>query len=246
MIKIFPAIDIINGQCVRLTEGKLSEQTKYTISPLEMAIKYQKAGAKFLHIVDLDAALNQGSNLDIITIICKNTDLEIQVGGGIKSAEQIKSLLNIGVKQVIIGSMAVKNKSLVKSWIKTFGNDRIIIGADTINGHIAINGWKKISNDRIEDFISSYSNIREMGLSPKSETFTFLVTEISRDGKLQGADLDLYKKLQHKFPNIKFIVSGGVSSMEEIQKFNSLNMYAVIVGKAIYEDRIAISKLFKL
>jgi phosphoribosylformimino-5-aminoimidazole carboxamide ribotide isomerase len=235
MSRIFPAIDIMNGLCVRLTEGREEAQTKYDVSPLEMAKRYEASGAKYLHIVDLDAALNKGNNYNLVKQIVKNTSLKIELGGGIRSTNQVDEILDLGVSQIIIGSTAVKNPNLVKEWIVDFGPQKIVIGADTKDGKIAINGWKELSALTLYEFISNFS---------EASAQKFLCTDITKDGKLQGSAVELYSDLQKWFPKLDFIASGGVSTLEEVNELRRMKMYGIIVGKAIYEGAINLEKLF--
>ena len=237
MTKIYPAIDIINGACVRLTEGKEALQTNYHVSPLEMARLYQDAGAKYVHIVDLDAALGNGNNQDIIKEIIIETDLKIQLGGGIRSHKQIESLLQLGVERIIIGSHAVKQKAETKQWIKNFGSNTIVIGADVSQGQIVIDGWKHKTTESIIEFVQEYVG---------SGAQNFLCTDISKDGKLEGASKDLYVQLMTQFPKAGFLVSGGIHTLSEIQEYINMDMEGIIIGKAIYEGKMAIHEIQSL
>ncbi len=235
MTKIFPAIDIMNGHCVRLTEGLEESQKRYDSSPLEMAIRYEEYGAENVHIVDLDAAFNKGNNYDVVREIIECTSLNIEIGGGIRTTSQVDELLSLGVSQVIVGSTAVKKPDVVKNWIHTFGADSIVIGADTKDGKIAINGWKDVSDVSLVSFIQDYA---------VASAQKFLCTDISKDGKMQGSSRSLYKELQVSFPTLDFLASGGVSSLQEIKELKAMNMYGIIVGKAIYEGIIPLENLF--
>lgn len=234
---ILPAIDIINGRCVRLTEGDPNRQKSYEVSPIMMAEIYEKAGATHLHIVDLDAALSQGNNIEAISEIITNTNLKIEIGGGIKSKSQVEKWLDLGAWRVIIGSAAVKNSAEVKSWIADFGSDKIVIGADTKDDQIMVQGWQATSKLKLEDFVDDYV---------KSGAQTFLCTDISKDGKLQGSAIQLYRKLMKDFPQTDFIASGGVSTLNEIGILQKMEVGGIIVGKAIFESAINLEKLFKL
>ena len=237
MTHIFPAIDIMNGSCVRLVEGQHDSQKDYGIKPIDMAMKYQDLGATHLHIVDLDAAFGKGNNYALVQEIVENTHLKIELGGGIRTTHQAKQILDLGVSQLIIGSTAVKNPDLVKQWISDFGTEQIVVGADSLNGRIAINGWEELSEITLDDFIIDYQ---------RASATKFLCTDISKDGKLQGSAIDLYKRLQMKFPEVKFLASGGVTTLEEIEELKEMEMYGIIVGKAIYENAIDLEKLFVL
>ena len=237
MTQIFPAIDIMNGSCVRLVEGQHDSRKDYGIKPLEMAMKYQDLGAKNLHIVDLDAAFGKGNNYTQISEIVSKTTLNIELGGGIRTTDQAKQTLDLGVSQLIIGSAAVKNPDLVKKWISDFGAERIVVGADSLDGRIAINGWEKLSDVTLDEFIVDYQ---------EASAVKFLCTDISKDGKLQGSAIDLYQRLQSDFPKAKFLASGGVTTLAEIEELVAMDMYGIIVGKAIYEGAIDLEKLFAI
>ena len=244
MTNIFPAIDIINVQCVRLTEGKPALKKVYEKTPLEMAKVFANSGAEYLHIVDLDSALNQGNNSAVIKEVIEESSLKIQVGGGIKTEKQIRELLDLGVKQVVIGSLAVKNKSLVGEWLQIFGLDKIVIAADIDNGNISINGWKNRSDETLFDFIKNYQDLVKESIPNAIQSIRFLCTDISKDGRLEGTAMDLYKEISTKIPDVSIIASGGITSLNEIQQIKDLGMYGMIIGKAIYENRISLSKIF--
>ena len=237
MITIIPAIDLIDGRCVRLTKGDYTTEKIYDQNPVKMAESFQKAGATHLHLVDLDAARGLiDKNLDTISSIIRNTDLIIEVGGGIRSIDQIKNLLALGATKVIIGSMAQKDKKLVTSWIKEVGPGHIIIGADVSKGYISIDGWQKESEDKVEDFIQYYLKVG---------VIDFLCTDVAKDGMLEGPSIELYRSLMNKFPTINIIASGGVSGFNDVLVLNELGMKEVIVGKAIYENRINLEEAIK-
>lgn len=234
MIRI-PAIDLINGTCVRLTKGEFDKTTRYNLDPIELALKYQKAGATHLHIVDLDAARGVGNNKRLIIEILQQTDLKIQTGGGIKSREQVDDFLNNGIHAVIIGSAALKEREEVKKWVRAYGKERIIIGADVRNNKIAIDGWLSTSEEDITEFILDY---KQAGAD------TFLCTDIQKDGTLSGTSNVLYKKLKSKFPDIKLIASGGVANMNDLTLLEEMDIHSCVIGKALFEKRIDLNKLF--
>ena len=234
MIRI-PAIDLINGTCVRLTKGEFDQSTMYNTDPVEIAKKYEKAGAKKIHIVDLDAARGMRSNKEIIYRIAKETNLDVQTGGGIKSKDQIESFLENGIKAVIIGSKAVTDRDEVKSWINHYGANTIIIGADVRHRKIAIDGWLSTSEEDISDFILDYTI---------SGAKTFLCTDIQKDGMLGGTSNSLYKLLRIKFPDVRLIASGGVASIKDLELLEEMGIYACVIGKALFEKRIALNRLF--
>ena len=244
MTNIFAAIDIINGQCVRLTEGNPTLKNVYERTPLEMAKVFANSGAEWLHIVDLDSALNQGNNSETIKEIIEESSLKIQVGGGLKTEKQIRELLDLGVKQIVIGSMAVKNKALVGDWLQVFGLDKIVIAADIDNGNISINGWKDRSDESLFDFIKNYQDLVKESVPNAIQQIRFLCTDIAKDGRLEGTAMDLYKEISAKVPDVSIIASGGITSLDEIQQIKDLGMYGMIIGKAIYENRISVSKIF--
>jgi len=237
-MRILPAIDLIDGQCVRLTRGDYDTKKVYHKNPVEMAKQFEDAGMKNLHIVDLDGAKEQyPKNLKIVEEITNKTDLIIEFGGGVKSEEALKDVFQAGVDQVIVGSLAVKNPDRVQNWLSEFGSDRFVIGADVDGGKIAINGWQEKSDQGITAFISNYVNY---GAS------YFLCTDISKDGMLEGSAINLYKEIISDFNEIKLIASGGVSTIDEIEILNSIGCDAVIVGKALYEGHIELSELAEL
>ncbi len=235
MIRI-PAIDIINGTCVRLTKGEFDQSTMYNTDPVEIAKKYEKAGAKKIHIVDLDAARGIRTNKEIIFRIAEETGLQVQAGGGIKSKEHIDLFFEKGVKAVIIGSKAVKDRIEVKSWISNYGGGKIIIGADVRNRKIAIDGWLSTSEEDISDFILDYMI---------SGATTFLCTDIQKDGMLEGTSNTLYNLLRNKFPKLNLIASGGVASVRDLELLDEMGMYGCVIGKALFENRIDLNRLFK-
>ena len=237
-MRIIPAIDIIDGKCVRLTQGDYAQKKIYDDNPLEVAKRFEDAGLKSLHLVDLDGAkAGKVMNWEVIESISSNTNLMVDFGGGIKTEEEINRLFQLGVKQVNLGSIAVKSPDLVDSWIKKFGADKIILSADVKNEMIAISGWQVESSISIFDFIKDYvqKGIRHI-----------TCTDISTDGMLQGPNVQLYKKLLSRFPEIKLIASGGVSKVKDLEDLRKAEVAGVIVGKAIYEGKIEIGNLGKL
>jgi phosphoribosylformimino-5-aminoimidazole carboxamide ribotide isomerase len=234
-MKIIPAIDLINGQCVRLTKGDYSQRTNYDFSPLELAKKYEKLGFKFLHLVDLDGA-KEGKVVNINTLqqICAETNLQVDFGGGIKTEDDLNAVFEAGAKQVTIGSLAVKNKILFKEWIKKYGAEKFILGADVHGTKISTDAWRETSSIDLFDFIAEY---HEIGIN------TILCTDISKDGMLQGPSVDLYENIIQKFPSIDLIASGGVSCMKDLEELQAKNIPSVVIGKAIYENKIALTEL---
>lgn len=235
MIKLIPAIDIIDGECVRLTMGDYSQKKTYSTSPLDIARQFEEAGITYLHVVDLDGAkAGKIINLGVVKEIVENTGLKVDFGGGVKKKEDIEELLNIGVDKINIGSLAVKDKPLVFQWIQEFGAEKIILSADSRDGKVSVNGWKTDSGIDLIDFIGDYV---EAGIKYVT------CTDIHVDGMLTGPSVELYRQLAEKFPTIDLIASGGVSKMGDIHVLNALGIYGVITGKAIYEGKIEMEEL---
>ena len=235
MIEIIPAIDIIDGKCVRLSQGDYGQKTVYSTTPLEMARLYAEHGVKRLHLVDLDGAkASHPCNLTSLREIASEKLLAIEWGGGIKSREHLNEVFKAGADYAIIGSLAVKQPELMEEWLKEFGGEKIILGADLRDGKVSVNGWLEDSELTIDDIISRFI---PFGLKEA------IVTDISKDGMLAGPNVELYKGLQNRFPEITFTVSGGISGIDDIRSLNSLGLPRVIVGKAIYENRISLSDL---
>jgi len=236
-MKIIPAIDIIDGKCVRLEQGVYSAKTIYNENPLEVAKQFEDSGIKHLHLVDLDGA-KQGEiiNWKVLENIANNTNLIIDFGGGIKTEKDVRTVLNSGANQLTAGSIAVKNSNRVKEWIKLFGTEKIILGADVKNEMIAISGWQETSELNLFDFLEDYSNA---GIKYS------ICTDISKDGMLVGSSIDLYKKIAVKFPELNLVASGGVTSIEEVKELSEMGMYGAIIGKAIYENKISLKELEK-
>ena len=235
MIQIIPAIDIIDGKCVRLTQGDYSRKTVYNEDPVEIAKMFEDYGIKRLHTVDLDGAKSSHViNYKTIERIATATNLTIDFGGGIKSNSDIEIAFSSGAKLVTIGSIAVKRPELMIEWISNYGCERLILGADVKNGLISINGWKEEGNDKLMPFIEKYI---EHGIN------NVLCTDIARDGMLKGPSTDMYKKIMISFPTLNLIASGGVSSVEDIYELNNAGIPSVVFGKAIYEGRITMKEL---
>ncbi|MCR4770212.1 MAG: 1-(5-phosphoribosyl)-5-[(5-phosphoribosylamino)methylideneamino]imidazole-4-carboxamide isomerase [Bacteroidaceae bacterium] len=235
MIEIIPAIDLIDGKCVRLTKGDYNQKKVYNDNPLEVAKQYEDAGVKRLHLVDLDGARSKHVvNIKTVEAIASQTKLVIDFGGGVKTDDDIKKVFNAGAAMITAGSIAVTNKEQTLNWIKTFGADRIILGADVKNGYISINGWKEEGQDLLLPFIKYYT---EQGIT------NVLCTDISKDGMLQGPAVELYKEILKEHPTLNLIASGGVSSMQDIYDLDKANVKQVVVGKAIYEGRITLEDI---
>lgn len=237
-MRIIPAIDLIDGKCVRLTQGDYAQKKIYNENPVEVAKSFEDAGLEYLHLVDLDGA-KAGSvvNWKVVEAITSQTKLHVDFGGGIKTDEEIQRLFDLGVEQVNLGSIAVKDPARVRAWIKKFGSEKIILSADIKDGMIAIHGWQENSTLTIEHFVQDFI---ERGI----EYVT--CTDISTDGMLTGPNLELYKNLLIRFPQLSLIASGGVSGKEDLIKLRNIGVDGVIVGKAIYEGRIQMNELAEI
>lgn len=237
MIEIIPAIDLIDGKCVRLTQGDYSQKTIYNENPLEVAKQFEDIGIKRLHLVDLDGAKKgEVVNLKVLENIASQTKLVIDFGGGIKNNTSIENVFNAGATLATIGSLAVKQPEVLFSWVKKYGAGKIMLGADVKNEKIAIGGWLETTDINIYDFlkINFLSGIKNI-----------FCTDISKDGLLQGPSVELYKKIMEEIPELKLIASGGVSDMKDVSELEKIGCGGVIIGKAIYEGRITIDELKK-
>ena len=234
-MRIIPAIDIIEGKCVRLSNGDFSTKKIYNENPVEVAKQFEDNGIEYLHLVDLDGAKSQQIvNYKILELISSNTNLKIDFGGGLKSDEDLRIAFNSGANQITGGSIAVKNPDIFIQWLNQFGKDKIILGADVIDNKIAITGWQEKSKHNLMSFIEKYviSGIEYV-----------VCTDISKDGMLQGPAFDLYKKILSQVDNIKLIASGGISKIEELPILEEIGCEGVIIGKAIYENKITLKQL---
>lgn len=237
MIEIIPAIDIIDGKCVRLTQGDYDTKKVYNEDPVEVAKMFEGAGVRRLHTVDLDGAKSQHIiNYKTIEKIAEHTSLVIDFGGGIKTDEDIDIAFASGATMVTVGSIAVKNPTLFSSWLDRYGASKIILGADVKNGLISINGWKEEGDNKLMPFLKGYTD--------KGVT-NVLCTDISKDGMLQGPAIELYKEIMAEHPNMHLIASGGVSCIEDIEALDKAGIPAVVFGKAIYEGKIKMEELAK-
>ncbi len=233
--QIIPAIDIIGGQCVRLTQGDYGQKKVYNEDPLEVAKAFEGAGIKRLHLVDLDGAKEKRIvNQKVLEKIAKGTNLHIDFGGGVQSDEMIDIAFSSGAKQITAGSIAVKNPELVVSWFEKYGADKIILGADAKNEQIAVSGWQENSNLSIYDFLNDYVQ--------KGAQY-IISTDVAKDGLLQGPSFDLYANIQQQQPTLHIIASGGVSCLEDLNQLRDMHLFGVIVGKAFYEGKITLEKL---
>jgi len=235
-IEIIPAIDIINGQCVRLTKGDYAQKTVYNDSPIEVAQHFESLGFHRLHVVDLDGAKSKHiCNAPALNGITRQTNLEVDFGGGIKTDEDIEEAFDSGAAMVTVGSIAVTQPDLFIGWLEKYGASRMILGADVRNGKISINGWKEDSTEDLLPFLKKYIDAGVKNV---------LCTEISRDGTLQGPDIDLYKCVMDTYPDLHLIASGGVSCTDDIRALDEADIPAVVFGKAYYEGRINVKELF--
>lgn len=236
-MRIIPAIDIIEGKCVRLTQGDYGQKTIYNEDPLEVAKEFEGAGLKYLHLVDLDGAKAKHIvNWKVLEKLANQTSLNIDFGGGIKSDKDIQIAFECGAKQVTGGSIAAQNRELFLLWLSQYGAQKLILGADAKDGKIAVSGWQEDTNLQAIDFIREY---QQAGIE------YVICTDIAKDGMLQGPSLDLYKKILEECQGIKLIASGGVSNMKDVEQLAELGMEGCIIGKAIYENKITIKELSK-
>jgi len=237
MIEVIPAIDIIDGKCVRLSQGDFETKKVYSESPLETARQFEAAGITRLHMVDLDGA-RQGKliNLASLSDVASNTNLKLDFGGGIKTKEDVLSVLNAGAGMINIGSIAVKQPALVSAWIEEFGSEKILLGADVRDEKIVTQGWQVSTDIGILKFIEDFvrRGIKQI-----------FCTDVAKDGLLEGTSIDLYKKILGKFPGLHLIASGGVTSINEIEALKAIGCAGVIIGKALYEGRIKLGDLKK-
>ena len=236
-IELIPAIDIINGQCVRLTKGDYDQKTVYG-KPLDMALEFERIGYQRLHVVDLDGAKSKHIvNDDVLKAITSETSLTVDFGGGIKTDEDLEKAFAAGASMVTVGSIAVTKPDLFMGWLEKYGAERMILGADVRHGKISINGWKEDSAEDLLPFLRKYidAGVRNV-----------LCTEISKDGTLSGPAIDLYQSVMDAYPELHLIASGGVSSIDDIKALDAAGIPAVVFGKAIYEGRIDLQELVSL
>ena len=241
-MRIIPAIDIINGKCVRLSKGDYSTKIIYNENPLEVAKMFENHGINYLHLVDLDGAkASHIVNYKVLEIIAAKTNLSIDFGGGLKSDEDLRIAFESGANQITGGSIAVKNSAVFKSWLQKFGADKIILGADANNEKVAVGGWLEESDEELIPFIQNY--VKE-GIS------YVICTDISKDGMLQGPSFELYQKILNEInvtssevEKIKLIASGGISTFSELPKLAAMGCEGTIIGKAIYENKISMKEI---
>ncbi|MCH2197803.1 MAG: 1-(5-phosphoribosyl)-5-[(5-phosphoribosylamino)methylideneamino] imidazole-4-carboxamide isomerase [Flavobacteriales bacterium] len=235
-MKIIPAIDIMNGQCVRLTQGDFGRKTSYSVSPEDRAHELYQAGFRDLHVVDLDAARTGVlSNIEMLPVMAR-IGLAIDFGGGIRDVASAKRVLSTGVSAITLGSVLIKDTEAARGLLATIPSDQLIIGADVQDGMIAVSGWTETSSMDVFSFLSEkrFSSVR-----------TVICTDITQDGTLAGANVDLYNDLQKAFPSKRFIASGGVGSLEDIEALRAIDCYGVIVGKALFEGKVQPNQLIE-
>jgi phosphoribosylformimino-5-aminoimidazole carboxamide ribotide isomerase len=237
-MQIIPAIDIIDGKCVRLTQGDYSQKKIYNQQPLEVAKQFEDAGLSRLHLVDLDGAkAGAVKNWKVLESIAGKTKLIIDFGGGIKTEQDLSVVFECGAALATIGSLAVKNEMLFTEWLGKFGPEKFLLGADVKEEKIAVNGWLETTDIWIYDFIQKYmeKGVRQL-----------FCTDVSKDGLLEGPSITLYKNITGKFPELHFIASGGVSNVKDLDELENIGCSGVIVGKAIYENRVSLTDLTKI
>ncbi|GAB3732433.1 1-(5-phosphoribosyl)-5-[(5-phosphoribosylamino)methylideneamino]imidazole-4-carboxamide isomerase [Spirosoma lituiforme] len=235
---IIPAIDLIDGKAVRLTQGDYNQKKEYNARPLEVAQQFEGAGLTRLHLVDLDGAKEKRViNWKVLELITSKTSLHVDFGGGVQSDEDLRVVFECGAKQVTGGSIAVKNPDQMERWLSRLGSEKIILGADAKNEKIAVSGWEEGTDVWIYDFLENWV---DKGIQ------YVISTDVAKDGLLQGPSFDLYRNMQDQFPNLNIIASGGVSNMVDIETLADMNIFGVIVGKAIYEGRVTLKELQKI
>ncbi len=235
---IIPAIDLIDGKAVRLTQGDYSQKKEYNARPLEVAQQFEDAGLTRLHLVDLDGAKEKRViNWKVLELIATKTKLHIDFGGGVQSDEDLRMVFECGAKQVTGGSIAVKKPNVFERWLSQYGSEAIILGADAKNEKIAVSGWEEGTDIWVYDFVNNYVD--------KGITYV-ISTDVAKDGLLQGPSFELYRNLQDQSPKLNIIASGGVANMADIETLADMGLFGVIVGKAIYEGRVTLKDLMAL
>ena len=234
-MRIIPAIDIIDGKCVRLSKGDYDTKKIYNEHPLEVAKEFEASGIKYLHLVDLDGAKSKHIvNHKVLEKIASQTSLHIDFGGGLKTDDDLRIAFESGATQITGGSIAVKNTETFTRWIETYGSNKIILGADAIDEKVAVSGWQEESKEELLPFIQAY---QEKGIQ------YVICTDISKDGMLEGPSFDLYQKILKATNGLKLIASGGISTFDELPRLAKMGCEGVIIGKAIYENRISLKQL---
>lgn len=235
MVEIIPAIDIIEGRCVRLSQGDYDQRKVYDASPVDMAKRYADCGVKRIHVVDLDGAKSSSpKNLKTLERMAVGAAVEIEWGGGLKSEEALRAIFDYGATYAIVGSVAAQQRELFAEWLQMFGGERMILGADVRNGKVSVNGWLEDLALSIEELIDVFL---PYGLNQ------VICTDITKDGMLKGPSFELYTDLQSRYEQVDFTVSGGIASMADIERAEELHLRRVIVGKAIYENRITLKEI---
>jgi phosphoribosylformimino-5-aminoimidazole carboxamide ribotide isomerase len=235
MVEIIPAIDIIEGRCVRLSQGDYAQRKVYDASPVDMAKRYADCGVKRIHVVDLDGAKSASpQNLKTLERMAVGAAVEIEWGGGLKSEEALRAIFDYGATYAIVGSVAAQRRELFAEWLQMFGGERMILGADVRNGKVSVNGWLEDLAISIEELIDGFL---PYGLNQ------VICTDITKDGMLEGPSFGLYTDLQSRYESVDFTVSGGIASMADIERAEELKLRKVIVGKAIYENRITLKEI---
>jgi phosphoribosylformimino-5-aminoimidazole carboxamide ribotide isomerase len=235
MIQVIPAIDIIEGKCVRLSKGDFNSKKVYNEDPVEVAQQFEDAGISRLHVVDLDGAkTGTVNNLKVLEAIANSTKLIIDFGGGINKTDDVNSAFSAGASMISIGSVAVKNKDLLLEWVKHFGAAKFLLGADVMNNNIVIKGWTEATTIDVHEFITSYT---QEGIT------NIFCTDVSKDGMLEGTSMDLYKDIIRRNKRVHLIASGGVTSLQDVEQLNAIGCTGVIIGKAIYEGFITLEEL---
>ena len=235
MIRIIPAIDLIEGRCVRLSQGDYAQKKVYDGDPADLAARYADCGVERIHLVDLDGAkAGTPRNLRTLERIATRVNVELEWGGGLSSEQALREAFDAGATQAIVGSRAAREPERFRAWLQAFGGGRVLLGADVRNGRIAVSGWLEETALRIENLVASFvpDGLQEC-----------IVTDISRDGMLQGPSFEMYPPLQEAFPSVSFTVSGGIASMADIRRLDALGLRKVIAGKAIYEHRISLEEI---
>lgn len=234
---IFPAIDIKDKKCVRLTQGDFDKVNVYGEDPSIMAKKWADYGAEFIHVVNLNGSRDEiGINDETLSKVAKSVDVPIQVGGGIRDEKRVKELLDLGINRVIVGTMAIENKELLKELIEKYKADKIVVSIDAKNGKVATHGWEKVSDI---DSVDLCKELEQIGVK------TIVYTDISKDGMLEGPNFNIYKELSQK-TSLDIIASGGVTSIDDVKRLLDMNMYGAIIGKALYDNRIDLKEVLDL
>ena len=234
-IELIPAIDIIEGRCVRLSQGDYAQRKVYDADVVDMAKRYEDVGIQRIHVVDLDGAKSSSPrNLKLLERIAYRTSLDVEWGGGIKSEDSLRHVFDSGARYAIVGSVAAQQPQLFARWLESFSPERMVLGADVRRGKISVNGWLEDLELSLEELVEE---LLPSGLSQ------VICTDIERDGMLQGPSVELYEGLQSKYPTVDFTVSGGISSMRDIELLSEKQLRRVIIGKAIYENRITLKEI---